>query len=105
LGPHTPFVLSIISFIIVFVVILVIVQLISLRFEKLSDYLHLGLANQILGALFGLLKWAFLLSLFIYVFNLLNHHFLFQKGDKYYNSWLYEHISQIVPMLLPKLSK
>jgi membrane protein required for colicin V production len=65
----------------------------------------LGVFNKILGAVFGLLKYAFIASVFIYFFNLLDarHHFL--SADTKAESRLYYPVAKLSPALLPLMKE
>src|SRR5579872_7334759 len=54
--------LSIISVIILFLGVVILVFFIAKRIQKLAEAIMLGIANRILGAIFGGFKWALLIS-------------------------------------------
>ncbi len=98
----TPGLLSIVAFITLFLVLYLIVFLITLKIEGLTHALHISLVNHLLGGVFGLLKWAFMISIVIALLG------VFSRGNefkliKFNHSWLYNHIEVIAPTVMPDL--
>ena len=95
--------LYIISFVITFVVVAVIIYLIGKLIHKLFQIIALGLLNRIAGGIFGLLKAALVLSVLIYFLNGFDPGSKILKQEVKENSYLYEPIESIVPMIIPRL--
>jgi membrane protein required for colicin V production len=95
------FVSSLIMFLLVAVGIFFLAKL----FEGLVNIAALGIFNKILGAVFGLLKYAFVLSVLLYFFNPLDteHHYL--SADKKAESKLYYPVLKISQTLLPVMKE
>jgi len=102
MNPHT---LSFVSFFVMFLLVAVGVFFLAKLFEGLVNIATLGVFNKILGAVFGMLKYAFILSLVLYFFNQLDakHHFI--SADKKAESHLYYPVMRMSPALLPVLDE
>jgi membrane protein required for colicin V production len=74
-------------------------------FTGLINMAALGVFNKILGAIFGLLKYAFIASVFLYFFNMLDarHHFL--SADTKAESRLFYPVAKMSPALLPLMKE
>ena len=57
------------SFLLIFIVIIVLVNLIGRAVKKMLDMTLLGSFDNLAGALIGVFKWAFGLSVLIWIFN------------------------------------
>lgn len=64
--------LRITTFLLSFILIIIMVSLIGKLITKLMDIVALGTINQILGGLFGFLKFALLISILLLLFNIIN---------------------------------
>jgi membrane protein required for colicin V production len=96
----TPGGLSILGFIVLFLTLYLVVFLISIKVESMTKSLHVSLINHILGGVFGLFKWAFMISIVIALLG------VFGKKDnfslvKFNHSWLYNHIEILAPTVMP----
>ena len=94
------------AFAITFIVILILVSLLDKAIPKLVGILGLGMLNRLLGAVFGLLKIAFITSvilLFINGWTLTNTAFL--SEEKKEASLLYKPVATLAPMVLPDFIK
>jgi membrane protein required for colicin V production len=65
--------LKITTFLLSFLLILIVVSLIGKGITKLMDVVALGIVNKILGGVFGLLKFALLISVLLLLFNAINN--------------------------------
>jgi membrane protein required for colicin V production len=97
--------LSICAVIIVFIGVVIGVFLIAKSIQKLAETIMLGWANRLFGALFGLFKWALLVSFILYFFDILN-----QKADivsqaTLEHSVVYSHLVKLAPLVMPTLIK
>ena len=59
-------------FIIVFILVVVSVRLLGKVLTKILKAIHLNFLNRIAGLFFGLIKWAFLLAVIVYVLEFLD---------------------------------
>jgi membrane protein required for colicin V production len=95
--------LPIISFAIIFVGVVLLVHLFAKAIEKLATAVALGWANKASGALFGVFRMTFILSIVIMMltrFELLDK---FNRGATAEQSFLYAPVTQIAPFILPIL--
>lgn len=68
LGSFTPYIV----FILIFIIIVIIVTLIGKLFRNLVNMTILGGLDKLMGAILGIFKWAFFVSTFIWLANLLH---------------------------------
>jgi membrane protein required for colicin V production len=97
--------LTVISVAIVFIGILILVFFLAKRIQKLAEALFLGIANRILGGIFGAFKWALLISMLLYLFDILNNKASFVGGEVLQQSWVYTHLVLLAPWVMPTLLK
>jgi membrane protein required for colicin V production len=95
--------LGVMAFILVFCIVLVLTYLLGNTITRLIEMTPLNVFNRLLGALFSLVKYAFLISVLISVFNFFN-----AKGDignepGIDNSYLYPYLQYPAPALYPYL--
>jgi membrane protein required for colicin V production len=92
--------ISIAAFVILFVVMIVLIYLLGKQIEKLTKALHVGSLNHLAGGIFGLTKWAFILSFSILLINKfgaeINHPII-----DFHNTWLYNHVEMIALAIMP----
>lgn len=95
---------SFISFLVMFLAVGVGIFFLAKLFEGLIKITALGIFNKIAGAVFGLLKYAFIISIVLYFFNRLDtkHHYI--SADKKAESHLYYPLLKLSPALLPVMS-
>ena len=98
----SPAYISIAAFTILFLFLYVIVYAISIKIEKMTESLHISLINHLAGGLFGLAKWAFMVSMVISLLALFG-----DKADftlvKFNHTWTYNHLQLIAPNVMPGL--
>lgn len=96
--------ISIISFIITFIAVVIVVYIFGRIIEKFVDIIALGFVNKLFGAVFGIAKAAFILSLLILIINSLdtNKSVITEKLRE--GSLLYSPIEKLVPTIIPKLN-
>jgi membrane protein required for colicin V production len=97
--------LSIIADVLVFLGVVMLVFFIAKRIQKVAEALFLGIANRLLGGLFGAFKWALLLSVLLYFFDILNSRANLISHETLDHSWVYQHLMMIAPMVIPALVK
>lgn len=94
---------NIVAFIITFVIIVFTIALAGKALTKIANFAMLGLLNKILGALFGGLKVAFILSVILLVLDRIPANIPFiQEGDQD-KSVLYYPIKSLIPTLFLNL--
>lgn len=96
--------LYIISFAITFIIVAVLVYLVGKIIHKLVTIIALGFLNRVAGGIFGLLKSALILSVVLYFLNGFDTDSSIIKPEIKENSYLYEPIESIVPLIIPRLN-
>lgn len=97
--------INITAFAITFVIIVLAISLAGKALTKLADFAALGFLNKLLGALFGGLKIAVILSVVLMIFANLNKTIPFVSDEEIEGSVLYEPVKSLVPMVFPDLVK
>ena len=100
LGAEKEFV-SLISFAVLFLLVVVTFKLIRICFDKLTNFLALGIVNRFLGSVFGVLKISFFCGLILYFGE--EHGFIDKTTTK--NSILHKPTRSLVDNLIPKLTE
>ncbi len=93
----------IVAFAVTFLGVVLAVVFVGKILTKLADITALGLLNKILGAIFGVLKWAVLLSIIIMLFDKFNKTIPFVDKEMLETSVFYDPIKSIVPTLFPAI--
>jgi membrane protein required for colicin V production len=95
--------LKVLSFAVTFILVVIVVRLIGWGLDKMIKAVALGFANRLLGVLFSVLKWAFILSVLISIMDsTLTTKNLINEQSKQ-ESILYRPISKIAPFVFPFL--
>ena len=97
--------IPIISFATTFIAIVIAVHFLGKVLEKSINMIALGLFNKLLGAVFGVLKVALLLSALIFVFEGLDKQFSLIPQDAKSKSVLYRPMSKLIPAIVPDARK
>lgn len=95
--------IGLIAFIITFILIVIGVHLVAKVVDKLVSAIALGPVNRILGSAFSFLKYAFIISVLLAVFNGLEKNFKLIPEEQKAESHLYEPLSSIAPFVFPYL--
>ena len=105
LGNMDPHLLAVLSFILMFLLVVVGIYFLAKLFTSLVDKAGLGVFNKLMGAVFGILKFAFIISILIYFFNHFNekHHYI--SPEKQSSSKLYLPVAGFAPAVLPVLKE
>jgi membrane protein required for colicin V production len=90
-------VLAIISFAITFILIVIGVHFVAKTVESIAKAVALGFVNKIFGALFGVFKVAFVISVILVVINAANKNMGFISPKFKEDSLLYSPLSQLAP--------
>lgn len=93
--------INITAFAITFVIIVLAISLAGKALTKLADFAALGLLNKLLGAVFGGLKIAMILSIVLMIFAKMNKTIPFVDDQDLEDSVLYEPVKSIAPIVLP----
>ncbi len=89
------------AYVTIFIAVMLLVAIVARILDKFLHLILLGWLNKLLGALFGLFKWAIILSFFIMVIEYANSKFEFLTPEKKSESLLYEPIKNVVPTIMP----
>ncbi|MCF8405514.1 MAG: CvpA family protein [Bacteroidales bacterium] len=89
------------SLIITFIVIVFLVYMLGRILEKVINMIALGFLNKLAGGIFGLLKGAVFLSIFILVMNFFSENLVSQ--EKKDGSLFYNPVEEIAPLLWKKM--
>ena len=103
-GWHSQYI-KLIAFIIVFIGIILLVHLVGRLTEKMVEMVALGFVNRLVGLVFGLLKTAFIISVILYFFNMVNSQREMIPQKTIDQSLLYKPVSAVAPILFPYLKK
>lgn len=93
--------LSILAFAVTFFVVALLISLAGRFLTKMAHMVALGLINRLFGGIFGVLKMAFLASLFFMFFE--NFGIFNASEETKENSVLYVPVRALAPMFLPKI--
>lgn len=96
--------LSAFAFVFTFMLVVFVVFMIGKILEKFVDIILLGFVNKLVGAAFGIIKAAFLLSVILWIINSFDFSKSIIKENTRQESLLYGPIEQFAPMIVPKLS-
>ena len=94
-------VLPYISFMLIFVLIIVLVNLLGIAVKKAVHLTPLGNLDSIGGAITGILKWAFMLSVFLWITESFQINFIERFAD---NSVIYPWIAGLAPSIIKFIS-
>ncbi|HET8753498.1 MAG TPA: CvpA family protein, partial [Salinimicrobium sp.] len=93
--------LYLISFALTFILIVIAISIVGRILTKMVNFIALGIVNKLLGAVFGLIKMAFLASVFFMFLNQMDAFSLTEETRE--NSVLYGPVAKIAPILLPTI--
>jgi len=91
------------AFAITFIIIVIIVTMAGKALTKIADFAMLGIANKILGGLFSLIKYAFILSAILMFLDAANDRIKLVSQETKEESLLYDPIQVIAPTVLPAI--
>lgn len=94
-------VLMLISFALTFLLIVIAIHFLAKVLEKFISLIALGFINKLFGAIFGLLKTAFILSVILIIINMADKTLRFIPLEEKSKSVLYEPVSRLVPVVIP----
>jgi membrane protein required for colicin V production len=94
----------IIAFILTFVGVVLLVVLLGRLLDKVASLALLGIINRFLGLLFGVLKGAFIMSVFILLFNMIDSKEHILKSQYKNESLLYRPVEAVAPFVLRNIT-
>ncbi len=95
--------LPIFSFILTFLLVVIAVVFVGKIVEKFVDLILLTFLNKLAGAVFGVLKGALLLSLFIWIFNYFDPDHKILSTETRNSAMLFKHIEEIAPAIYKRM--
>ena len=95
--------INIVAFVATLLIIVIVIALAGKALTKIADFAALGLVNKSLGALFGGLKIAVILSAILIIFDKMNRTIPFTNEEDKEISTLYKPVKAIVPLIFPNL--
>ncbi len=99
----SPKLMPLISFSLTFILIVMVVFLLAKLLQGILKKAALGTLNRLIGLLFGVLKFAFILSVFLNLLNVFNNEVEVLTPDKKEASFLYKPIENFAPLVIPGL--
>lgn len=96
--------LKLLSFALTFVIVVIIVRLIGWLLDKFIKAVALGFVNRLLGVLFNLLKWVFILSVLISIIESGESSKYLLNEQVKNESVLYKPVSSLAPLIFPYLN-
>jgi len=90
-----------IAFIVTFIAIVVIIHLLGRMLDNVVKAVALGFLNRLAGIIFGVLKTAVILSIFLLLFDAVDVNMQILPIVQKKESKLYEPMKQLVPTLFP----
>jgi membrane protein required for colicin V production len=95
--------LQLVSFAGTFLIILIGMVLLGKAMTKIAETIALGFFNKLVGAIFGFLKYALILSIVLLVYDEINASLRFVEKEKVKKSVLYEPVKNFAPTIFPNL--
>jgi len=99
-GFHSKY-LSVIAFVVTFIIIVVAIHLLAKFFDKAAKAAALGFLNRLAGIIFGVLKSAVILSIFLLLFDAVDENVHILPARQKAESKIYKPMKQLVPTLFP----
>jgi membrane protein required for colicin V production len=97
--------IGLVSFLVTFIGIVICVSLLGKVIDKMLKLVALGFINRLLGLIFGLVKYAIILSFVIFFFENLNQKFQFIDQNLEEITFLYTPIKMIAEPIRPLLDE
>jgi membrane protein required for colicin V production len=95
--------IQVVAFAGTFLIILVGLVLLGKAMTKIAETMALGFFNKLVGAIFGFLKYALILSIVLIVYHEINTSLRFMEKEKVKDSVLYDPVKNFAPALFPNL--
>lgn len=91
----------VLSFALIFITTFILCVIVVKIIEKFLEAVTLGWANRLAGGLFGVLKYALLLSVLINLVDAVDSRFHFIPSQQKESSFLYKPVKAVVPTIMP----
>ncbi len=98
----SPQLLEALALAITFIVIVIVIFLFGKVLDKVIS-VTLGIFNRLAGVFFALIKTAFIISILLYVFNIVNDNIHVVSEEKKEESFLYKPLSGFAPLIFHSL--
>lgn len=95
--------IQVVAFAGTFLLILIALVLLGKAMTKIAETIALGFFNKLVGAIFGFLKYALILSIVLIVYDEINASVRFMEKQKTKESKLYEPVKNFAPAIFPNL--
>ncbi len=92
---------NIAAFAVTFIIIVLAIALAGKALTKLADFAALGIVNKLLGALFGAIKTALILSVVLNIFDSMNSAIPLTDEKSIADSTLYHPVKSLMPSIFP----
>ncbi len=96
---------SLIAFAITFLGIVILVHLTGRMISRMVEHMTLGFLNRLAGAVFGLAKVAFVISVLLFLYGRFDPTMKIIPEEMRKGSLLYNPVAGIAPMVIPKLEE
>ena len=100
MGYHSKY-LTTIAFIVTFIVIVIVIHILGKILDKTVKAVALGFLNRLAGIIFGVLKAAVILSIFLLLFDTVDENVHLLPATQKAESKMYTPMKQLVPTLFP----
>ena len=97
--------IQVVAFAGTFLIILIALVLLGKAMTKIAETIALGFFNKLVGAIFGFLKYALILSIVLIVYDEINTSIRFMEKKKVNESRLYEPVKNFAPAIFPNMVK
>lgn len=97
--------IQIVAFAGTFIIILLALVFLGKALTKIAETIFLGFFNKLLGAVFGVLKYALILSIVFLIYDQINSSLKFLNKEKAKESVLYEPVKNLAPTIFPNMVK
>lgn len=96
-------IMEIVAFAVTFVLIVIVVHFIAKAVEGLAKAVALGIVNKVFGSAFGVLKYAFIISIIMFFVNAIDSKAAILSSDFKAKSLFYKPISNFAPTVFKRL--
>lgn len=96
-------VIKLTAFAITFIIIVLVISLAGKILTKVANFAMLGVINKLAGAIFAILKYAFLLSVVLMFVDAADRHVAFIGEEQKESSLLYQPVQALAPAVLPSI--
>jgi membrane protein required for colicin V production len=93
--------MSTIAFVLTFIAIVILIHILAKVLDNTIKAVALGFLNRLAGIIFGILKTAVILSIFLLLFDSIDENVHILPTNQKANSKMYSPMKQVVPTLFP----